>query len=104
MQINEVTREEVGQMNRPTLDRPTLDQPTLDRPAPNRSLHVEVHTLEFRGENYEDMSEGQGIDRFVFFQHEMSSVVKMSKILDQIENPIGILLINVGVADTTLLE
>ena len=57
LQINEITHEEVGQMNRPTLDRPTLD----------RSILVEVHTLEFRGENYEDMSEGQGIDRFVFF-------------------------------------
>ena len=62
LQINELTREEVGQMNRPTLDRPTLD-----RPAPNRSILVEVHTLEFRGEKYEDMSEGQRIDRFVFF-------------------------------------
>ena len=108
MQINEVTREEVGQMNRPTLDRqtlnrPTLDRPTLDRPA-NRSILVEVHTLEFRGEKYEDMSEGQRIDRFVFFLREMSSVVKMSKILDQIENPIGILLINDGAVDTTLLE
>ena len=109
LQINEVTREEVGQMNRPTLDRqtlnrPTLDRPTLDRPAPNRSILVEVHTLEFRGEKYEDMSEGQRIDRFVFFLREMSSVVKMSEILDQIENPIGILLINDGAVDTTLLE
>jgi len=76
LQINEVTREEVGQMNRPTLHQPTLDRPTLDRPAPNRSILVEVHTLEFRGENYEDMSEGQGIDRFEFFIREMSSVVK----------------------------
>ena len=77
LQINEVTREEVGQMNRlildrptldrPTLDRPTLNRPTLGRPAPNRSILVEVHTLEFRGEKYEDMSEGQRIDRFVFF-------------------------------------
>ena len=89
LQINEVTGDEVGQMNRPT---------------PNRSILVDIHTLEFRGEKYEDMSEGQRIDRFVFFLREMSSVVKMSKILDQIENPIGILLINDGAVDTTLLE
>ena len=31
-------------------------------------------------------------------------MVKISKILDQIENQIGIVLINVGAADTILLE
>ena len=51
--INEVTQQQVGQINRSILNRSTL--------------LVEVHTLEFRGEKYEDMSQGQGIDRFVLF-------------------------------------
>ena len=57
LEINEVTREERGQMNVSILDRSGL----------NRSILVQVHTLEFREEKYEDMSEGQGIDPFEFF-------------------------------------
>ena len=45
----------------------------MNRPMLNRSiLLVEVHTLEFRGEKYEDMSQGLGIDRFGFFTGEVS--------------------------------
>ena len=51
--INEVTQQRGDQMNRLIQNR--------------SSLLVEVHTLEFRGEKYEDMSQGQGIDRFGFF-------------------------------------
>ena len=66
LEINEVTREERGQMNVSILDRSGL----------NRSILVQVHTLEFRGEKYEDMSEGQGIDPFEFFICEMSWVTQ----------------------------
>ena len=68
LEINEVTQHEGGQMNRP------IPAPTTNRPIPVRSIRtnrsvvlVEIHTVEFRGEKYEDMSEGQGIDRFGFF-------------------------------------
>ena len=68
LEINEVTQHEGGQINRP------IPVPTQNRPTPvrlirtNRSVVlVEIHTVEFRGEKYEDMSEGQGIDRFGFF-------------------------------------
>ena len=59
--INEVTQQQVGQINRSILNRSTL--------------LVEVHTLEFRGEKYEDMSQGQGIDRFGFFMGEVKMLV-----------------------------
>ena len=68
LDINEVTQHEGGQINRP------IPVPTQNRPTPvrlirtNRSVVlVEIHTVEFRGEKYEDMSEGQGIDRFGLF-------------------------------------
>ena len=57
--INEVTQQRGGQMNRPILNRSILC--------------VEVHTLELHGEKYEDLSQGQGIDRLRFCMGNVSS-------------------------------